>query len=245
VTLIREAVKALARKCGLHVYRLAYAPFGVDVWHDIMRLSQSWDRHVARIFDVGANIGQTAKQLRVRFPNAAIYCFEPHPDTFKKLAFNTKREGILRFNKALSNRVGEAELFSYDSDVLNSLTPTAPYAVRFGQPVRKKILVQTTTIDDFCVTHKIPGIDILKVDAEGADLQVLQGADKTLSTKSIGFVYVEFNTILVDTERTGGALAPVCDLLKSHGYEFVCSYTDYIVPEGKLFGVHNALFYPR
>jgi FkbM family methyltransferase len=160
-----------------------------------------------------------------------------------KLNSNLANDNVITINSALYDKVGEVELFSYGSDVINSLTPTAAYAARFGEPVCQKISVKTTTIDEFCISDRIGVIDILKVDAEGVDLQVLQGAKRKLTAHDIRFICVEFNTIFDKPGRTGGALAPICELLEGFGCEFVTSYTDYVTTEGDFFAVHNALFH--
>ena len=41
---------------------------------------------------------------------------------------------------------------------------------------------------------------------------------------------------------SGGALLPIAELIAPYGYHFVATYNDYIVTEGEMFGVSNALF---
>jgi FkbM family methyltransferase len=239
--LIRNAVKFLARKCGFQVSRVSTMPFGRDVWVDIARLNERWGFSVNCVFDVGANIGQTSLTVLAHFPNAEVYSFEPHPDTFRILAAGLKGRRAQAFNLALSDKSGKAELFTYETDLINSLTPTAAFAVRFGKR-GKTIPIQVSTIDEFCSSHNVDAIDVLKVDAEGCDLEVLKGATLALKAQKIRFVYTEFNDILERTGRTGGALAPICDFLQPFGFRFVTCYTDNLVAEGEFFAVHNALF---
>lgn len=47
------------------------------------------------IFDVGANIGQTASKFAQSFPKAKIFSFEPVTATFKQLRENTKKNLVL------------------------------------------------------------------------------------------------------------------------------------------------------
>ena len=54
-------------------------PLGQDPFSDIVRLSGT--RAVRTIFDVGANVGQTASALSAMFPESTIYSFEPFADT--------------------------------------------------------------------------------------------------------------------------------------------------------------------
>jgi FkbM family methyltransferase len=241
ILFIRNAVKSLARKCGFQVSRISNMPFGRDVWVDISRLSERWGFSINCVFDVGANIGQTSLTVLAHFPNADVYSFEPHPDTFQILAAGLKGRRAQAFNIALSDKSGKAELFTYDADAINSLTPTANFAVRFGK-CGKSIPIQASTVDEFCSSHGIDAIDVLKVDTEGCDLDVLKGATIALKSKKIRFVYTEFNDIFERAGRTGGALAPICGFLEPFGFRFVTCYTDGVVAEGEFFAIHNALF---
>jgi hypothetical protein len=57
---------------------------GYRSWNsDVDQLALIKDPHV--IFDIGANVGQTAMRYRAIFPNARIFSFEPVPETYKKL----------------------------------------------------------------------------------------------------------------------------------------------------------------
>jgi len=193
-------------------------------------------------FRCGCQHGQTSLTVLAHFPNADVYSFEPHPDTFDRLAVALRGRRAQAFNIALSDKSGRAELFTYEMDLINSLTPTATYAVRFGETAKSSISVQVSTVDEFCSSHRIGTIDVLKVDTEGCDLDVLKGAVEKFKSRKVKFVYTEFNDILERAGRTGGALAPISAFLDPFGFRFVTSYTDYVVADGEFFSVHNALF---
>jgi FkbM family methyltransferase len=55
--------------------------------------------------------------------------------------------------------------------------------------------VSVRTIDDFCAEQAIAEIDLLKIDTEGYDLQVLEGARSLLTRGRVRFVYSEFNVL--------------------------------------------------
>ena len=71
---------------GLRVYRDWY-PRGMDPVFDRVRLI-SMERPI--IFDVGANVGNTAIEFSAKHPNAIIHAFEPVSDTFALLSANTR-----------------------------------------------------------------------------------------------------------------------------------------------------------
>jgi len=72
------------------------------------------------IFDVGAYIGEIAKNYRDIFPNAKIYCFEPFPDSFKTLRQSFKDELIKPFQLAISNNVSKTKLYVSSDPTCNS-----------------------------------------------------------------------------------------------------------------------------
>jgi FkbM family methyltransferase len=212
-----------------------------DAFLDIKRLSHAWNWDINVFFDVGANDGATAKAALSHLPGARIFAFEPHPETFVKLRSNLSGPQLNLFNIALGDRTGEADLFSYENDKINSLTRKAYFATRFGKE-GEPIKVRIDTIDDFCTSHGITGIDVLKIDTEGSELVVLKGAGKKLANRDIRFVYTEFNDVFGRRDRDGGALFPICEYLYPFGFRFVAAYTDCLATEGDFFGVHNALF---
>jgi hypothetical protein len=115
------------------------------------------------------------------------------------------------------------------------------YAMRARHPATKTT-VECATLDGFCQAQGVAQIDVLKVDAEGHDLAVLQGAEGLLAGGRVKFVFVEFNNILPREGTTGGALLPISSLLEPLGFQFVASYPEYMITEGELFVTSNALF---
>ena len=106
--------------------------------------------------------------------------------------------------------------------------------------------MQTTidceTLDGFCQARGVAQIDVLKVDAEGHDLAVLQGAERLLAGGHVKFVFIEFNSMLPREGATGGALCSIGSLLEPVGFQFVASYPEYMISEEELFVTSNALF---
>jgi len=232
--------RTLARR-GIGLIR-PKSKFGHDPWVDIQRLADAWNYSITSFFDVGANDGETALSALRQFPSARVTSFEPHPGTFARLI--GRLSGQIRFtgvNAALGTQIGEVEMFEYHSSKINSLTAYAPYAVRH-RAKGERILVQCQTLDAYCEYNHIHQVDILKLDMEGFDLMVLQGSCGMLRQQAFKFIYVEFNDLRPKEGAFGGGLTPIDDLPRPWGYRFVASYTDYIVTQGGLFAVSNALF---
>jgi FkbM family methyltransferase len=173
------------------------------------------------IFDVGAHTGETIREYKAIFPGAEIHSFEPFPNSFKELrAAAARHTNVHAVNLALSDRAGEAEFNSNVRCATNSLLPVDAAAERAWSRLvvaKDKIRVQTDTLDAYCERQAIGAIDILKIDVQGAEPLVLQGADRMLRRRSVRLLYVE---ILAAPCYTGQAELHEF-LAQVHGYGFV------------------------
>lgn len=229
----------LLRRVGLYGGRLANRPYGQDMLYDIERLAAAWRTPVRTIFDVGANVGQSALEFTARFPGASIMSFEPHPTTFATLQANTAgRPQLKQFNLALGDGEGEVDFFEYDNPLINSRIPNAAYPQRKGMTPRK-LQVRQRTLDSFCAEMGVEQIDFLKIDTEGFDTSVVAGAAGMLKAGAIRFVSCEF---AVSSEGKVTSVPELSKAFDAHGYSLMSTYLDYVVTEGKLFANGNVLF---
>lgn len=72
-----------------------------------------------------------------------------------------------------------------------------------------RIYVQTVCLDDIVASGNLPSPDILKIDVEGAEVQVLQGAVSLLS-KAHPIIFLSTHGLELNIK--------CCDLLVSFGY---------------------------
>jgi FkbM family methyltransferase len=216
--------------------------YGIDRWLDVTRLSATARMPIGVIFDVGANEGQTAKELLTAFPNAKIYSFEPAAETFEIL--NRKVAGVANIstrNLALGSAPGKAEMYVYESSLINSLVPNAHYSTLHKLSGRRTAC-DVDTIDRFCAENRIDHIDLLKIDTEGFELEVLRGAEGLLGDGKVNFIIAEFNRVLPTEAYGGGALAPLAEFLKPFRFAFIATFTDYVSADREMFVVSNVLF---
>jgi FkbM family methyltransferase len=151
-------------------------------------------KNLSVIFDVGANVGDIALRYSELFSNAAIYAFEPFPDSFQALQNNIAgKSKITPYQKAIAAIAGEQTFFvNYNADT-NSLLPSQKMGLSSDKQVANKgeIKVAVWTIDDFCKEKGIGFIDILKLDIQGGELAALNGAANMLAENKIGLIYTE------------------------------------------------------
>jgi len=148
--------------------------------------------------DVGANIGRTVGRYLELFPQATVYAFEPAPDNVKKFKERLPRlhghERVQFFDCAVLDHDGKTMLCLYGAHDHHSVLKNRPeYAAYEIGPdwARKSIKVRTIALDSFCAKKGIERIDILKLDAEGAEPLILKGAHRLLEEKRIRLIYVE------------------------------------------------------
>lgn len=144
------------------------------------------NHQISTLFDVGAYIGQTTADYMGLFPQATIYSFEPFPLSFQNLHQRFKESTLVRPTQlAISNKTGEQNFYVNQNSQTNSLLPTTAEVERWINSNAIKTIdvieVPTITIDDFCKQHSIDGIQVLKMDIQGAELMALEGATEQLS----------------------------------------------------------------
>jgi FkbM family methyltransferase len=230
---------------GYVLWKREFLQYGISPFLDITRLSRAFDRRVETFFDVGANVGQTARKVLDTFPDSNVFSFEPHPDTFKRLTEAIADSRLSAYQIAFTEQDGDATLYEYassgDGTQINSLVPDARFPTQFGYQA-KKLVARCETIDGFCERHGVKGIDVLKIDTEGSELFVMKGAARMLQEQRITFILTEYNDLLPRPGTTGGSLLPIAEYLSSFGYRYIASYTDYLLHQNKIFVSANALF---
>ena len=130
------------------------------------------------VVDVGAHIGYFSL-LAARLVGAAgkVYAFEPAPANFRLLTKNVDLNGlrnIIAVNKAVSDRVGESILFLQPGTLGHSLFPET-----LGKG-ETSIKVESITLDRFFADENWPHVDLVKIDAEGAEPAVVNGMAELL-----------------------------------------------------------------
>jgi len=155
--------------------------------------------HNLQIFDIGANKGQYSCRIRTICPDATIYAFEPHPATFALLRTKAMKYNFEAINKGLSDVSGSMQLFDRADN-----TDGSEHASLYRQVIEDihgsgatACNVIVTTVDDFVAERNIRQIDLLKIDTEGNELKVLQGARTALASQMIDLVQIEFNEMNV------------------------------------------------
>lgn len=156
-------------------------------------------------FDIGANIGTHscfAGQVADH-----IYSFEPHPETAERLRENLARNDVPAtvYQLALSDREGTAELFR-PTDTAEELG-SGEFSLLRGDEAETSWKVDVVPGDTLLARDEIPAPDVVKIDVEGAELQVIDGLAESLSETRV--VYCEVHPEHVTVEEITARLESV------------------------------------
>lgn len=162
---------------------------GTDVAYDIGRALPH--QTFLTVFDVGANIGQSADAFLTQFPQAKIWCFEPSRQTCEQLTARFAQEPRVVVERlAVSSSKGTAALAQTSQTTMFHVARPLGELPR-SIKVTGSETVETWTIDEFCAARGIDRIDFLKIDTEGHELEVISGAKRMLAEGRIKCIQCE------------------------------------------------------
>ena len=140
-------------------------------------------------FDVGAHVGDWAAMALSINPRLEVHCFEPSAGTYERLAARFAQSKNVTLNRlGLSARAGEASLHLFEGQ---SDTSSLYAGAGFTAPAGSES-VRLETLDGYCAARGISRIDYLKIDTEGHEYAVLEGARAMLSGGRIGRIQLEY-----------------------------------------------------
>jgi len=202
--IIERSLIYLAKKLNIDLLSHAHIQLGIAGYNDfdhtgekkVLQLLAKKNLQIQTIFDVGANDGTYSLLLEEIFPSAAIYAFEPVPATFdtaQKVLSNSKNVHLFKLG-----------LYREDCliDIYNDSTnPNSQISTVFGDGLKefyavnelKQTSIEVKKTDTICRENHIDNIDFMKIDVEGAELSVLEGASNMIASKGIRMIQFEFN----------------------------------------------------
>lgn len=150
------------------------------------------------VFDVGANVGQYASMILSVRPEVELHCFEPSPACQRALREAVGNRAHVH-EIALSSTSGTKDLFGQPGSGLASLYNRRLDHFDWAEEESPVLVIQTTTLDGFCASNGIGRIDLLKLDAEGHELEILHGAQGMLQEGLVGAIQFEFGGCNIDS----------------------------------------------
>jgi FkbM family methyltransferase len=132
------------------------------------------------VVDVGANVGMFSVKAAMEVGESGkVIAIEPEERNFRLLKKNVMLyclKNVVMLRKALAARSGRAPFLIS----LLSGTHQLKHVGKIPETPEREVEVEVDTLDNVCKVQGIEGIDLLKIDVEGAELEVLKGADQSL-----------------------------------------------------------------
>lgn len=185
-------------------------------WMKILNLSE---RPI--ILDVGANLGVFSLAYRSMFVDCEVHAFEPIEFIYHQLSQNIKLNGQTKFIKTYNFGMSD------EAEVIELSIPTPEQHERYklptdvrhfsihGQGVEKftgNLMVLDTWFEESALTK----VDLIKIDVEGYELPVLEGASKTIKKHKPNIIF-ELNDLGI--ELSGTPPERFLEFAQSHDYE--------------------------
>lgn len=142
------------------------------------------------VLDVGAHTGLFALSVADRWPEARIHLFEPVPRLARHIAALARRNGLAsrwRIEEAAVDvRDGTSTLFTTRTRL--GATLLRDKAAELG--LRRLLAVRTVGLPEYCAARGLEAFAIVKLDAEGHELPILDAALPILARARLIFVRV-------------------------------------------------------
>lgn len=163
------------------------------------------------VLDIGAYVGFFALlAARTIGSHGHVFAFEPAPRNFDVLRRNIILNGYQNLschNNAVADKSGQAPFIIAEASDSNGFYPH-PLS-----PQQDTVTVDCITIDNFLAGRRA---DVIKIDAEGAEVRVLQGMEQTLKRNDRIRLFVELNPFCL---KAGGySSAELMAILRRSGF---------------------------
>lgn len=222
---LTRLVKSFAQTCGFQISR-----FNPATCHFTMLAKALQERNIGTVLDIGANVGQFASGLRRAGFTGKIISFEPLSSAHVQLqrAANGDKNWLVHHQGAISDHRGAVELNISSNSVSSSTLKllgthiaAAPESVVTG--VEK---CECWSLDEAAAQYLDEGDrPFIKIDTQGAEWQVLDGAQLTLSRSSGLLVELSF-VPLYEGQRLWRDLIDRLAATGFHPWRFDPAFTD-------------------
>lgn len=163
------------------------------------------------VFDIGACGGEwTEAALQIK-SDLTVHCFEPQESCQQALVGRIGGRAIINCF-AVGRASGETVIYSTDEDLQVTSTYRMPYLESVAM---REDTISILTLADYCARYGVPHIDFLKIDVEGAEMDVLEGGIELFRQGRIMAAQFEYGATWTGSGRQ---LRDVFDLMAGTDY---------------------------
>lgn len=228
---LRFRVSGLVKRAVLGFYGIPYSVHGIDA--GLIPFLQ--EGVPITVIDVGASDGAFTAAILNHCGVRLALLAEPQPARCRELRARFSDARFAVHQCAVSNLTGTTDMDILNFDYSSSLLPVMPGVGGAGTQqdltVRERITVATRTLDELAAeSGMLDTIDLLKIDTQGTERQVLEGARRLLPRVRMIWTEVSFRAIY-----EGSALfADVHSLLTQHGFRLYAIHDGFRGTDGEL-----------
>lgn len=171
-------------------------------------------KHHSTIYDIGANIGFTALLAMLNNPERDYILVDPNPRALEKACANLLANGIGYKARYYSAFVGNSnqetvKFYTIGSGAAGSMYKSHAHS---AAAINSYTTVPTVTLDYLYNFYEIKPT-LVKIDVEGAELQVLEGANKIARETQCAFMIEMHRIDSITMEEAGNKVISWCNNL--------------------------------
>lgn len=179
--------------------------------------------------DIGANIGNHSLYFSKK--SEVVFAFEPHPETYELLKFNTRNQNsIYTYNFGLSNQDQTLTLKNSSQNIGGASVSTAHNELSKKMIFDNEFSINLAMLDKQAELFE-RNISLIKIDVEGHEWEVIDGSKRLISLKE-PFILFEMNSDL-DFSK----IEKIEKLLKSKNYIFYTINKNFEIAHGSKFKI--------
>ncbi len=225
-----KLLNKLLHATGLQVWKKSkYRPvYGLDWIQDAQDILYARGLQPSLIMDIGANRGQTSKRLARGFPSAQVHCFEPAPSSCEVL-----RANMQCFPNATAHQLAfgperkMGRFFVRKHHEESSFLGLEDAEAEGTQAID----IEMRSLDEYVPDKGWDAVDVLKINAEGYDLVILQGGRQLLEA---GRIHLIFTEMIFKSHYDGqGSYMDQLAFMAECGYSLVGLYETASAPTGE------------
>jgi FkbM family methyltransferase len=186
-------INRLVRSIIVNVNSLRFAPVDYESLFIVSPFYEPWNvKYLARalrkgdiFLDVGAHVGKyTIQAAKIVGDKGLVISIEPHPLNYQVLNKNillNQLRNVKHFNIAGWNESCKLKFYYSKSSGTHSCKKDTLVLLGKVHPKRKFVNISAKPMDDIIKALKV-NVNFIKIDAAGAEFEVLQGLKQTLLT---------------------------------------------------------------
>jgi len=180
--------------------------------------------------DVGANVGFYTLTMARRASCGTVHAFEPVQLNYSLLSTNVLLnhfQNVTINSFVVGDLVGATPFVVTEDGAFSSMVDTG------RNPVNKCVTLPATTIDHYVDNHRLPRVDCIKVDVEGAEEKVISGAHRLLADQQRRPRLVMLELYDPMLACYGSSTAKMLEIMRGYGYSPFITKRGGLVPLGE------------